>query len=144
MAFNILLAADGSNPSFRAAEKVLELLRMNPEINVTVITVYPGGEAAADNDFSFVMNENIKDAIDEQLRKTTDKYREFFKAAGFDVDVQHRYGDPAERVCRFAENRNYDLVVVGTRGLKGFEGLVLGSVAHKIIHRCKMPVMLVR
>lgn len=36
------------------------------------------------------------------------------------------------------------LVVVGSRGLGGFSGLVLGSVSHHVIHNCACPVMVVR
>ena len=36
------------------------------------------------------------------------------------------------------------LVVVGSRGLGGFAGLVLGSVSHAAIHGCASPVMVVR
>lgn len=36
------------------------------------------------------------------------------------------------------------VVVVGSRGLGGFTGLVLGSVSHYVIHSCACPVMVVR
>ena len=37
-----------------------------------------------------------------------------------------------------------DLVVVGTRGLSDFEGLLLGSVAHKVLVSAPCPVLTVR
>lgn len=37
-----------------------------------------------------------------------------------------------------------DLVVVGTRGLRGIDRLMLGSVAEDIVRRSDVPVMLVR
>lgn len=41
-------------------------------------------------------------------------------------------------------SHNAGLVVVGSRGLGGFSGLVLGSVSHHAIHGCACPVMVVR
>lgn len=41
-------------------------------------------------------------------------------------------------------SRDAGLVVVGSRGLGGFSGLVLGSVSHNAIHGCACPVMVVR
>lgn len=41
-------------------------------------------------------------------------------------------------------SRKAGLVVVGSRGLGGFSGLVLGSVSHRVIHSCVCPVMVVR
>jgi len=43
-----------------------------------------------------------------------------------------------------AASRHAGLVVVGSRGLGGFSGLVLGSVSHHVIHSSACPVMVVR
>jgi nucleotide-binding universal stress UspA family protein len=36
------------------------------------------------------------------------------------------------------------MIVMGTRGMGGVAGLVLGSVATKVVHLSKVPVMLVK
>ncbi|TMS00367.1 universal stress protein [Nonomuraea basaltis] len=40
-------------------------------------------------------------------------------------------------------SKGADLVVVGTRGLGGFTGMVLGSVSHGVLHRARCPVAVV-
>jgi nucleotide-binding universal stress UspA family protein len=50
---------------------------------------------------------------------------------------------PAQAVLDAAED-GADLVVVGSRGLGGFKGLLLGSVSDKISHHCPCPVVIVR
>jgi nucleotide-binding universal stress UspA family protein len=37
-----------------------------------------------------------------------------------------------------------DLVVLGSRGLGGFEGLLLGSVSHQVAHHVRCPLVVVR
>jgi nucleotide-binding universal stress UspA family protein len=39
---------------------------------------------------------------------------------------------------------NADLIIIGSRGLTDWQGLLLGSVAHKVIHHATCPVLVVR
>jgi nucleotide-binding universal stress UspA family protein len=50
-------------------------------------------------------------------------------------------GGPAEAVLRLAKDA--DLVVVGSRGLGGFAGLLLGSTSSQVIHHATCPVVMV-
>ncbi len=54
------------------------------------------------------------------------------------------YGKPASEIAKFAEKGKVDLVVIGTKGLGGFKGKVLGSVANSILQESKVSVLLVR
>jgi nucleotide-binding universal stress UspA family protein len=51
--------------------------------------------------------------------------------------------DPVTAMVDAAQAEGADLVVVGTRGLGGVKGLVLGSVATKLPHRCPVPVTII-
>jgi nucleotide-binding universal stress UspA family protein len=54
------------------------------------------------------------------------------------------YGDAAEGIVAAAETAKADLIVIGTRGLSDLEGLVMGSVSHKVIHMAKCPCVTVK
>ena len=54
-----------------------------------------------------------------------------------------RIGDPATTIVNFAKKMRCDELVMGTRGLGSFKGLVLGSVTIKVIHLAGMPVTVV-
>lgn len=49
-----------------------------------------------------------------------------------DVEVKAGQGDPAEMVVEYANERNADLIVSGSRGLGRLKQLLLGSTSHKI------------
>jgi nucleotide-binding universal stress UspA family protein len=49
-------------------------------------------------------------------------------------------GPPADVLCHIAEARGADAIVLGTRGVGRFGGL-LGSVAHDVLHRASCPVV---
>jgi nucleotide-binding universal stress UspA family protein len=60
-----------------------------------------------------------------------------------DVDVVIEHGRVADRVLECALSLPADLIVMGTHGAGGFEHLVLGSVAEKVMRKATCPVMTV-
>lgn len=55
-----------------------------------------------------------------------------------------REGDPAQLIASFARRTRCKEIVMGTRGLGRISGLLLGSVATKVIHLATVPVTLVK
>ena len=51
--------------------------------------------------------------------------------------------NPASELLRLAEQRGYDLIVVGNRGLSGFKEYT-GSVSHKVLAGSKIPVLVAK
>lgn len=58
--------------------------------------------------------------------------------------VAVKVGKPAKTIVETAEKDGFDLVIMGTHGHGVFAELVLGSVAHDVIKRSKVPVLVVR
>ena len=58
------------------------------------------------------------------------------------VQPRVKQGNPAKVLIE--ESANADLLVVGTRGLGGFRGLVLGSVSQHVSAYAECPVTVVR
>ena len=50
------------------------------------------------------------------------------------VDTLIQGGDPAQRILETAKREKVDLIVMGRRGLSDLEGLLMGSVSHKVSH----------
>ena|SRR5579862_2205221 len=53
-------------------------------------------------------------------------------------------GRVAPEILSAAEEAKADLIVVGSRGLSDFSGLLVGSVSHKLIQHANCPVLVVR
>src|SRR5512143_2671907 len=51
--------------------------------------------------------------------------------------------NPPAEVVRAAESLGCDLIVLGTHGKKGFEHLLIGSVAEKVVRMAHIPVLTV-
>jgi universal stress protein A len=53
------------------------------------------------------------------------------------------HGPPAKEILRFAEEHGVEAIVLGTHGRRGFERLVLGSVAEQVMRQARCPVVVV-
>jgi nucleotide-binding universal stress UspA family protein len=53
-------------------------------------------------------------------------------------------GAPAETIADLAMDEGFDLVVVGNKGRGAVSRVLLGSVADRLTHICKRPVLVVR
>jgi nucleotide-binding universal stress UspA family protein len=52
-------------------------------------------------------------------------------------------GDPAEQIVDYADKKNIDLIIMGTRGRSALKRWVLGSVADKVVSATSCPVALI-
>ncbi|MDR7548836.1 MAG: universal stress protein [Armatimonadota bacterium] len=66
------------------------------------------------------------------------------RAGGVAAEVQVGRGDPALEVLEAAERFDADLLVVATHGRSGMSAVWAGSVAMRIVARCRRPMLLVR
>jgi len=53
-------------------------------------------------------------------------------------------GPPAEAILDVAKTRECDLIVMGSRGLGQFTGLLLGSQSQKVVQHAECPVLIVK
>jgi nucleotide-binding universal stress UspA family protein len=60
------------------------------------------------------------------------------------ISVHVRFGKPADTIHQVAVDYDAELIVVGTHGRRGFERMVLGSVAHDLVKTAHCPVFVVR
>ena len=79
-------------------------------------------------------------ASDQALKDAVGKS----EAANVTFEVLARTGHTAEAIAQVAREEDIDHIVMGTRGLGGIEGLLLGSVATQVIHLAKVPITLIK
>ncbi len=60
------------------------------------------------------------------------------------ISTKSAFGDPAEEIIALAKDRQADLIVIGSRGHGRLAGLLLGSVAQKVLAHASCPVVVVR
>lgn len=64
--------------------------------------------------------------------------------AGVDFTTELAWGRVPEVVCRTAGEHACDLVIVGSRALKGFKRLMIGSISNAIASKAPCPILIVK
>jgi nucleotide-binding universal stress UspA family protein len=87
--------------------------------------------------------ERVPNTEIERLKVSTRACFQTATDAGIDVDVAVDIGRPAAAILDRAARLRADLIVIGTHGAGGFEHLLLGSVAEKVLRKAACPVLTV-
>lgn len=80
----------------------------------------------------------------EEGRKLMEPYAGVLSDAGMTPEIMVREGRPGHAIVEEAQSGGFDLVVMGSRGLSDFEGMLLGSVAHRVLSAAHCPVLVTR
>ena len=137
----VLCPTDFSDHSRRAFEHAVALARWY-EAGITVLHVQPFLPPAATFPpvFSpFSLDRVPHDRIVEELRRFSGPSA----SVGIRADVVVKDGPAAAGILDLARALPADLLVMGTHGRGGFERLVLGSVAEKVLRKASCPVLTV-
>jgi len=149
----ILVPIDGSEQADKALDFALDLAKrysaeveiMNviPPISVPV-TPYPTvGESPAlppgwINDYYIKAKEESQKMLSEAKKSA--------KVKGGGLKITSKLGDgrPSDVIVAEAESGNFDLIVMGSRGLGGIKEFILGSVSNQVVHDSKKPVLILK
>ena len=139
----VLIAVDGSQHAKKAIETVATLARSASAPEVVLVNVRPWpvllgeipvGNLAAIEQAERVYQERLLEDAQAQAR-----------AAGLTVRAKvGAVGQPANEIVRIAEENAVDQIVLGTRGMGALGSFFLGSVAQRVAHLAKVPVLLVK
>ncbi len=86
------------------------------------------------------------EAIRNMLQARDTDLREFVPQESLkDLDVEFiiRKGKPGEEILKFAEEKNLDLIVIGTQGRSAIKATLMGSAAQSVVNRAKCPVLVI-
>lgn len=140
---NMTVAVDGSENSMRAAQFALKIVQARPFVKVTLLSVACQYDAAYFADVWVGEDLPNKKCLEES-KKGLEKARGIFDEAGVPVKSDLLMGDPGTRIVSYIEDKGIDRVVMGSRGLNPFMGMILGSVTYKVLNSVKIPVTVVK
>ncbi|MGG3311060.1 universal stress protein [Paenibacillus sp. 2KB_20] len=138
----IIVAIDKAEITNKLLEATIEIAR-NKQTQVTLVNVSQeyvsnGMTYVPENFLEEILNEMEKASL-EQLQQAKSK----LKSAGINPEIVHLKGDPAHEILNYARDTEQQLIIIGSRGLRGIKEMMLGSVSHKVSQLSSCPVLIV-
>lgn len=167
--FKVLLYSDGSHQAFSAAVYTATLLENMPDMHLTVLRVLENAEGSSTKEHNWTdtwpltpTSEWMKHVLSESDGETETEYHRilsktnkiFFKQ-GYQVIQEELFANSKnddtsdtshieDVILDYAKQNAFDLIIIGTRGLSTLKGLIFGSLAHNLLNKSTIPVMLIK
>ena len=136
---NILVPLDGSDNEYKALRYAVQLAITN-NANLTLLHVVEEPRYIIPEGESYAVPKRIVDYGENVLSIGKD----LVGKSNVKTKLQLLKGNPAERIFQYSNKGNFDLIVMGTRGLSRMKSMVFGSVSDKLVHFSKCHIMLIR
>ncbi|MDI6902431.1 MAG: universal stress protein [Methanocellales archaeon] len=134
MISKLLLPVNGSSEAEKATRFALQFAKDYGVfgVSVTALNVIP-------------VEPPVERRHEEESERTLARIKNMAKELGVECDTK-MIADPDVYVTiiREAEEGNYDMIIMGSRGLTGLKRITLGSVADAVIRNAHCPVTVVR
>ena len=142
---SIVVGTDGSDTATQAVRQAIELAR-SVGARIELVSAYEPVSDARLREESIVVPKDLHWMINprEDVLATLEEAAGEIRAAGVEVEMFARQGDPADAILDVAEERDSDLIVVGNKGMTGAKRFLLGSVPNKVSHHAPCSVLIIR
>ena len=134
----ILVPLDGSKTSFNALDVAIEIARA---CHATILGVHV---------ISFLPTGFMPSVVPYEIyqKKEAGRFMENAKTRAAKKGILFKYtitfGSPVDHIVNTAKSKRFDLIVIGAHGKGKVKELFLGSVSNAILHKARIPIMIVK
>lgn len=152
----ILVPYDKSEPARHALAEAVDMARIVDGATVTVLSVVDWRDYNAEtfkiaSRMAGVLGDSldmsaISEVGEESAREETERISKDIADIIGDadmVDIAIVNGSPHDTITAYAAEGDYDVIVMGHRGMGAVRGM-LGSVCYSVLHKTNKPVLVVK
>lgn len=144
MSKHILVPVDDSDRARDALEYALE---EHVEDSITALHVVNPANfyAAVGIEGNVAANlEELQQGLVDQAESLLENIRERAETEGVEIETDHTIGAVADSIVTYADEHEFDHIVIGSHGRSGATRVLLGSVAESVARRAPVSVTIVR
>ena len=134
----ILVALDGSKNSIRGLNEAIYLARQCQAI-ITGIYVIPRAPHPAFRSPRYPEKPRLQGA-----QNIMDFAKRHCAQNGIMFEQKIIFGDAGYTIVKFAKDKNFDVIVIGARGISALKEVFFGSVSNYVLHKTSLPVLVVK
>ena len=145
----VLVAYDGSDPSKRALDHAakmaamfegeLVILSVVPKVSVPI---YSNAELGAQSMDIASLQERMRETYAQSLKNAEEEVKGLFPH--LKVETFLKEGRPSATIVGEADRLGVSLIVMGSRGLGGITGWILGSTSRQVVDQCTKAILIVK
>ena len=133
----ILVPMDGSKNSFRGLDTAIYLARQCGATltGLFVMPIYPR---------SFMPITYDKKYLTTAAKEFMENAKKRSAQNGIVFIGKTTIGNESSEIIDYAAKNKFDMIVIGARGIGSVKEAFLGSVSHAVVHKSKIPVLVVK
>ena len=145
---NILVPIDGSDHSLKALDYAIEFAhRFSADLHIVIAyslteETYHLIQRALPRSMAESYQRDVKERNVQILTKAVEHAKSVYPH--FTITQILIQGRPADKIVEIANTRQIDLIIMGSRGIGGIKGALLGRVADRVADHAPCPVMIVK
>jgi len=134
----ILVPIDGSPNSMRGLDRAISIAKAS-DAEITGYYVFHLPKLAG-----IKYTQKMRDEAQDKAAKAVGPAMQKCNRAGAKFKYATGGGHTADQIINAANKGDYDMIVIGARGLSGAKETFLGSVSNKVMHKSQVPVLIVK
>ena len=134
----ILVPLDGTKNSFRGLNKAI-LVASYTHSPITGLYVIPFVRPARD-----VYSASYRQDLVKHAKKFMKKAKTLSSKKGISFSEKIQWGNEGLKIVSYAKNHRFDLLVIGSSGKGLAKRFFLGSTSNYVVHKSKVPVLIVK
>jgi len=137
----ILIPIDGSDSSMRATDFALKLAK---HFGSEIIAIYVIDRIILEEISKIHERREVEEEIKRKAKRCLNYVVKSAEKEGLKASSILVEGQPHDQIVRHAESLRTDIIVMGSKGRRGTNRILIGSVAERVIEYAPCPVLVIR